>query len=66
MSGGIDLFQITHADFARAIDIYRNYSDKLWSFTDCTSLAIMERLNVSKAFAFDEHFRQFGSVVVVP
>lgn len=65
-AGGIDLVRITTADFERAIAIYRAYADKLWSFTDCTSFAVMERLNATQAFAFDDHFRQFGSIVVFP
>lgn len=66
LAGGTDLVRISPADFDRATDIYRAYADKLWSFTDCTSLAVMERLQVSQAFAFDEHFRQFGSITVLP
>lgn len=66
VSGGFDLVRIGPAEFERAIAIYRDYADKLWSFTDCTSLAVMERLKVTKAFAFDEHFRQFGSIAVLP
>jgi predicted nucleic acid-binding protein len=61
-----ELVRIAAVDFERAIAIYRSYADKHWSFTDCTSFAVMERLAVTKAFAFDEHFRQFGSIVVVP
>jgi len=26
----------------------------------------MERLSISAAFAFDEHFLQFGNIIVVP
>jgi predicted nucleic acid-binding protein len=60
------LVRVTAADFGRATDIYRSFTDKLWSFTDCTSFAVMERLSATKAFAFDEHFRQFGSITVLP
>jgi len=27
---------------------------------------VIERLSINTAFAFDEHFRQFGNVAVVP
>ncbi len=37
-----------------------------WSFTDCSSKIIMERLNIVEAFAFDHHFSQFGAVRTVP
>lgn len=57
---------ITHNDVAAAWDVFRRYDDKRWSFTDCTSRVVMERLGITTAFAFDDHFRQFQSVTVVP
>src|SRR5262249_22181930 len=51
---------VSPADVREAWTVYRNFSDKDWSFTDCVSRVIMERLGVRTAFAFDEHFRQFG------
>ena len=53
-------------DIQRAWDIFRRYDDKGWSFTDCVSRVVMERLGIQRAFAFDDHFRQFGMVIVVP
>jgi uncharacterized protein len=47
-------------------DLFRRFADKDWSFTDCASKVVMERLGITTAFAFDQHFRQFGSVRVVP
>ncbi len=47
-------------------DVFRRFADKEWSFTDCSSLVLMDRLGINTAFAFDHHFRQFGSVHVVP
>ncbi len=57
---------ITPADVQVAWETFRRFRDKGWSFTDCTSRAVIERLSISTAFAFDEHFRQFGNVNVVP
>ena len=42
------------------------YQDKEWSFTDMTSKVVIEAFGIEKAFAFDRHFGQFGSVQVVP
>ena len=53
-------------DIQQAWDIFRRYDDKGWSFTDCVSRVVMERLEIQRAFAFDDHFRQFGTVIVVP
>jgi predicted nucleic acid-binding protein len=57
---------VSPTDVRSAWEVFRNFQDKDWSFTDCVSRIIIERLGVRTAFAFDEHFRQFGSVVVVP
>ena len=44
----------------RAWNIFEKYSDKDFSFTDCTSFAIMEFKKIRTAFTFDKHFAQFG------
>ena len=44
--------------------LYRKYKDKEFSFTDVTSFAIMRRVELRKAFAFDEHFTQAGIELV--
>ena len=56
----------TRQDVLRAWSVFRDFADKDWSFADCVSYAVIERLGVEKAFAFDQHFRQFGTVEVVP
>jgi predicted nucleic acid-binding protein len=61
-----DIITITEQDFADAWDIFQRFADKAWSFTDCTSRVVMERLGIQRAFAFDDHFRQFGTVAVLP
>lgn len=58
--------RITEDEFRRAWDVFRAFTDKDWSFTDCTSKVVMEVLGITTAFSFDQHFRQFGTVTVVP
>lgn len=53
-------------DVRRAWEIYQRFADKEWSFTDCVSRVVMGRIEVQAAFAFDQHFAQFGTVAVVP
>jgi predicted nucleic acid-binding protein len=61
-----DVIRVTQADIRKATDVFFDFADKDWSFTDCTSRVVMERLGIGRAFSFDEHFRQFGTVTVVP
>ena len=58
--------KVENGDLLRAWELFRGYSDKDWSFTDCTSKVVLETLRLPTAFAFDQHFRQFGNVQVVP
>ena len=61
LAGGIaPVFRVTPADEARAWEIFARYRDKGFSFTDCTSFALMKRLGIASAVALDEDFRAFG------
>ncbi len=40
-----------------AWDICTKYKDQGFSFVDCLSFAVMYRMDIKNAFAFDEHFR---------
>jgi predicted nucleic acid-binding protein len=59
------LLRITEEDEERAWRIFRQYDDKAFSFTDCTSFALMERLDINAVFAFDDHFLQYGRFVLL-
>lgn len=65
-SGGMCMERITEGDFVQACQIYKQFCDKEWSFTDCTSYVVMQRLKITQAFSFDHHFRQFGTIAVLP
>jgi len=43
-----------------AWNIFKKYSDKDFSFTDCTSFALMKQEAMSTTFTFDKHFQQYG------
>lgn len=60
------LYYLGEEDIWEAWRVFDHFSDKAWSFTDCTSRVVMARLGITAAFAFDNHFRQFGTVNVVP
>lgn len=42
------------------------FADPHLSFTDCTSLVLMERLGIGTAFSFDARLRSYGRFVVKP
>ena len=55
--------QIVHIDeelWDEALALFRRYDDKEFSFTDCTSFAVMQRLKINDAFSFDHHFKQMS------
>ena len=58
--------RVSIEDERRARAIIRQYADKDWSLTDATSFAVMERLGIDQAFAFDRNFAQFGWTVRQP
>ena len=58
------MIRVTEDDEDRALGIIARYQDKDFSLTDATSFAVMERENITHAVAFDDHFRQYGVVVL--
>lgn len=43
-----------------AVELYRTRPDKSWSLTDCLSLVVMERRQLTEALTTDRHFEQAG------
>lgn len=59
------LIQITKEDEEKAWNLFCQYADKGFSFTDCTSFVLMERLDIDTVFAFDDHFAQYGKFTII-
>jgi predicted nucleic acid-binding protein len=53
---------IARAEKARSV--FFRFSDKDYSFTDCTSFVVMQELKLKRALTTDHHFRQMGFVVL--
>jgi uncharacterized protein len=51
---------ITPEIIEQAWRLFKKYIDHDFSFTDCTSFIIMERLHIQTAFTFDHHFKEYG------
>ena len=56
----LSVVRITKTLEDQAWEIFARYDDKDCSFTDCTSFAVMRQLDITTAFAFGDHFEQFG------
>jgi len=52
----VPILTLDPADLEAAWRIAQAYPDQDFSFTDCTSFALMERRGIEEAFAFDAHF----------
>jgi len=52
----IRLIFTTIDDFNMAWKLFLKYKDRQLSFTDCTILSIMTRLNINYIFSYDSHF----------
>lgn len=61
--GLLTVIQVTEEIEESAWLIFERYNkDKVWSFTDCTSKAIMEALDINQVFSFDKNFEQMGFI----
>lgn len=56
----VRILRVTPTIEDNAWKIFKQYGDKDFSFTDCTSFALMEQEAMSTAFTFDKHFQQYG------
>jgi uncharacterized protein len=62
--GVVELVRVTEEDEEDAWAWFKRHKDKVFSFTDCASFALMRRLRVHAAVATDRHFRQAGFQVL--
>lgn len=54
------------ADLLReGLRLFQTRHDKHWSLTDCTSIAIMQRLRITEVLTSDRHFEQAGFTVLL-
>lgn len=61
-----NIYHLSEEEVLQTWEIFQQFSDKDWSFTDCSSKVICEKFGITHALSFNKHFRQFGTVVIVP
>ena len=65
-SDQVELLTVDEEIETRAWEIFKKYRDQDFSYTDCTSFAVMKMKKMKTAFAFDTHFEIFGFHIVPP
>jgi predicted nucleic acid-binding protein len=60
----VKLINVDEKTWQSAWEMFVRYDDKGFSFTDCTSFAIMQQLGLLNVFAFDHNFEQAGFVML--
>lgn len=63
-TAGTTIVRTRASDEERARQIIYRNDDKDFSMTDAISFAVMERLQITRAFAFDRHFAQYGFTIL--
>ncbi len=56
----LDVEWIGPEQFDRAKALFRKYRDQAFSFTDCTSFAVMRERRLKEVVTTDDHFRFMG------
>jgi hypothetical protein len=60
----VELVRVEAKDEKSAWQLFQERQDKTYSFTDCTSFVLMQRLKLGEASTTDEHFSQEGFKVL--
>lgn len=58
--GQVRIVPAASALFDEAFQLFKTYTDKAWSLTDCVSFVVMRREGMTDALTSDHHFEQAG------
>ena len=61
----VQVIHITQDIEEKAWTLFKQYYDKDFSFTDCTSFVVMQQLNLTEALTNDHHFEQIGFTILL-
>ena len=54
---------ISEGIYEKTWEYFKKFQDKEWSFTDTSSLAIMDTFGIDQFLSFDAHFSQFPNKI---
>ncbi len=63
---GVEIRYLAASEIAQAWQVFSQYADRDWSFTDCTSRVVIQQLHIKRALTFDRHFVEFGVAMIEP
>ena len=61
--GRLTVVWVTEDIHARALDIFRKYTDQVFSVVDCASFVVARDHKIRAVFGFDRHFLTMGFVL---
>jgi predicted nucleic acid-binding protein len=50
------IYRVSEEDEEAAFDLFRRHRDQEYSFVDCLSFVVMDKLAIREAFSVDKHF----------
>jgi predicted nucleic acid-binding protein len=56
----VEIIHVSESLEEQAFQLFKKYSDKEFSLTDCVSFVVMKSFKLKKAFTNDHHFEQMG------
>ncbi len=56
---------LSDSDDKAVWDAFCNYDDKRWSYTDCSLLAMSNRLGIANVVSFDSHIKQMSGLGII-
>lgn len=56
----VEIIPVAKQLYGRALQLYRERTDKEWGLTDCISFIVMQDRGITEALTTDEHFQQAG------
>jgi hypothetical protein len=65
-SRAIDMVWVGIEHFEAAKALFRKYADHGYSFTDCASFVVMDKLRIRDALTSDHHFVEAGFRILLP
>jgi predicted nucleic acid-binding protein len=66
LDGSLNILNLNPTDTLYSKDILYRFNDQDISFTDASSMAIMQRLGIIKVLSYDFHFSLLGFDLINP